>query len=47
MFTASSAPPAACAAIGPVGVHTSSQMETATRTPATTNNDPGSSLAVK
>ena len=47
MLTASSAPPAAWAAMGPVGVHTSSQIDTATRTPLTTNSDPGSSPGVK
>jgi hypothetical protein len=35
MLTTSSAPPAACTAIGPDGLHTSSQTVTATRTPAT------------
>ena len=47
MLTASSAPPAAWAAIGPVGLQMSSQIETATRTPLTTNSEPGSSLGVK
>ncbi len=36
MLTTSSAPPAACAAIGPFGLHASSQMLTPTRTPAMT-----------
>ena len=40
MFTTSSAPPAACVMIGPLGLHASSQIVTATRTPATTNSGP-------
>ena len=40
MLTTNSAPPAAWVMIGPFGLHASSQMEMATRTPATTNNGP-------
>ena len=39
--------PAAWAPIGPVGDQMSSQIETDTRTPLTTNSGPGSSLGVK
>ena len=35
MLTTSSAPPAAWLAIGPVGLKASSQIDTPTRTPAT------------
>ena len=35
MFTTSSAPPAAWAAMGPAGLNASSQIDTPTRTPAT------------
>ena len=36
MLSTSSAPPAAWAAIGPVGLHASSQIDTPTDTPAIT-----------
>jgi hypothetical protein len=35
MLTTTSAPPAACTAIGPVGLKASSQIDTPTRTPPT------------
>jgi hypothetical protein len=40
MFTTSSAPLAAWVKIGPDGLHASSQIEIATRTPPTTNSGP-------
>ena len=40
MLTTSSAPPAAWLPIGPFGLHASSQIVSATRTPATTNSGP-------
>ena len=42
MFTTSSAPPAAWTAIGPFGLHASSQMLTPTRTPPITYSSSGS-----
>ncbi len=47
MFTTSSAPPAACVAMGPVGLHASSHTVIATRTPPTTNSGPSSVDGVK
>ena len=41
------APPAACVRIGPDGLHASSQMETATRTPPTTNSGPSTDDGAK
>ena len=41
MLTISSAPPAACAAIGPVGLQVSSQIDTPTRTPPTPTSGEG------
>ncbi len=40
MLTMSSAPPAACVTIGPVGLHASSQIVIPTRTPPTTKSGP-------
>ncbi len=47
MFTTSSAPPAACVMIGPLGLQASSQIVTATRVPATLNSGPSVLEAVK
>ena len=47
MFTTSSAPPAACCAIGPCGLQASSQTLTPTRTPPTTYSSSGSLPGVK
>ena len=42
MLTTSSAPPAACTAMGPLGLQASSQMVTPTRTPPMTYSSSGS-----
>ncbi len=47
MLTTSSAPPAAWVEIGPFGLHASSQIATATRTPATTKSGPSTVDGVK
>ena len=46
-FTTSSAPPAAWVSTGPSGNHASSQIVTATRTPATTTSGPSSDTGSK